>query len=76
MKQKAIFVFTTVTIIFLPLSFFTSYFGMNLKGIVGTDYTEVYFWKVGGSVSITIILIVCLLAFSHRIRHRMSTYDL
>lgn len=49
---------------------------MNLKGIVGTNRTEAYFWKVGGSVSITIVLIVCLLAFSHRIRHRMSTYGL
>ena len=72
-KQKAIFVFTAVTIVFLPLSFFTSYFGMNLKGIVGTDHTEVYFWKVCGSVSMAIILIVSLLAFRHLIRHRMLT---
>ncbi|RYP19187.1 hypothetical protein DL765_003502 [Monosporascus sp. GIB2] len=30
-SNKAIFVFTGVTVIFLPLSFFTSYFGMNFK---------------------------------------------
>ncbi|KAJ9604419.1 hypothetical protein H2200_011255 [Cladophialophora chaetospira] len=75
-KQKAIFVFTAVTIVFLPLSFFTSYFGMNLRGIVDTSYSETYFWKVGGSVSIAIILIVCLLAFRNRIRNRMSAYGL
>ncbi|RYO92298.1 hypothetical protein DL762_001747 [Monosporascus cannonballus] len=60
-QNKAIFVFTGVTIIFLPLSFFTSYLGMNLQGIVNTDRTEEYFWKVCGSVLIAIILITCLI---------------
>ncbi|KAL8786712.1 MAG: hypothetical protein Q9213_002649 [Squamulea squamosa] len=45
-NNQAILVFTVVTVIFLPLSFFTSYFGMNLKGIADTDKEESYFWKV------------------------------
>lgn len=40
-QNKAVFVFTAVTIVFHPLSFFTSYFGgMNLDGIVNTPRTE------------------------------------
>lgn len=67
-QNKAIFIFTTITIIFLPLSFFTSYFGMNLQGIVDTDRTEKDFWKVCGSVSIAIILVVGLYAFRYTVQ--------
>ncbi|KAL8807654.1 MAG: hypothetical protein Q9200_004590 [Gallowayella weberi] len=51
-NNRAILVFTGVTIIFLPLSFFTSYFGMNLKGVVDTDRTERFFWTVCGTVTV------------------------
>ncbi|KAL8823570.1 MAG: hypothetical protein Q9191_005733, partial [Dirinaria sp. TL-2023a] len=57
-QNKAIIVFTGVTIIFLPLSFFTSYYGMNLTGIANTTLTENYFWKVCGSVALLIVLLV------------------
>ena len=76
MKNKAIFVFTAVTIIFLPLSFFTSNFRMNLQGIQSTNLTEDYFWKVCGSVSFSIILLTVLYAFRHRIYRKMSAYHL
>ena len=66
-KNKAIFVFTAVTIVFLPLSFFTSYYGMNLQGIQNTQRTEAYFWKVCGSSAFGIIFLVCLFAFRHHI---------
>jgi Mg2+ and Co2+ transporter CorA len=39
-QYKTIFLVTDFTIVFLPLSFFTSYFGMNLMGIIDTDRTE------------------------------------
>lgn len=42
-NNKAILVFTVVTTIFLPLSFFTSYYGMNLKGVVDTEHGQGYF---------------------------------
>jgi Mg2+ and Co2+ transporter CorA len=67
-KNKAIFVFTGVTIIFLPLSFFTSYFGMNIGGIVDTDKTERYFWEVCGTVSFVIILIFGVFAMRYRLK--------
>ena len=54
-NNKAILVFTVVTVIFLPLSFFTSYFGMNLQGIVNSNKTERYFWSVCGTVALTVV---------------------
>jgi len=71
-QNKAIMVFTGVTIVFLPLSFFTSYYGMNLTGIVGTPRGEGYFWKVCGTVTLFIVLFVVLGAFRHHIRRAMS----
>lgn len=50
-QNKAILVFTGVTTIFLPLSFFTSYFGMNLKGVIDIKETQAYFWKICGSIA-------------------------
>jgi len=70
-QNKAILVFTGVTIIFLPLSFFTSYYGMNLRGIIDTAKSETYFWKVCGTVGFCIILIVSLYAFRHKLRSRV-----
>jgi len=44
---RAIFVFTLITIVFLPLSFVASFFGMNLAGISGTDSKVSHFWYIG-----------------------------
>lgn len=66
-NNKAIVVFTIVTIIFLPLSFFTSYFGMNLRGVVQTDRTERYFWAVCGSVTVCIVSLTVLFGFKNRL---------
>jgi Mg2+ and Co2+ transporter CorA len=67
-QNKAILVFTGVTIVFLPLSFFTSYYGMNLKGIIDTTKTVSYFWRVCGSVAFVIIVLAILGAFRHRLQ--------
>ncbi|KAL8722755.1 MAG: hypothetical protein Q9225_000816 [Loekoesia sp. 1 TL-2023] len=66
-NNKAIMVFTIVTIIFLPLSFFTSYFGMNLKGVIDTDRTERYFWAVCGSVTVCVVSLTVLFGFKNRL---------
>lgn len=66
-NNKAILVFTIVTIIFLPLSFFTSYFGMNLKGVIDTDKTERYFWAVCGSVTVLVVSMTVLFGFKNRL---------
>ena len=75
-QNKAILVFTGVTTVFLPLSFFTSYFGMNLNGIADSHESQGYFWKVCGTVAFVMVLIVTVAAFSHHLRtvtrHRMK----
>ncbi|KAL8839581.1 MAG: hypothetical protein Q9170_001685 [Blastenia crenularia] len=68
-QNKAILIFTGVTIVFLPLSFFTSYYGMNLSTIVNTERTEGYFWKLCGSIALFIVVVVSLGAFRHQLRN-------
>ncbi|MCJ1460254.1 hypothetical protein MMC28_010633 [Mycoblastus sanguinarius] len=67
-NNQAILVFTIVTIIFLPLSFFTSYFGMNLKGVVDTNKNERYFWTLCGSTTALILLLTLLFGFRKHLR--------
>lgn len=57
-QSRSVFIFTTITIIFLPLSFFTSYFGMNLTDIARTVHTSTYFWKTAGPVSAIIVIAI------------------
>ena len=71
-QNKAILVFTGVTIVFLPLSFFTSYFGMNLHGIVDSNLNEKWFWRVCGTVALIIVLVVSLGAFRHRLKRMVA----
>lgn len=48
--------------IFLPLSFFTSYFEINLQRIVDTNRTERYVWASCGSVTVA-----CVVSFMVRV---------
>ncbi|KAI1503181.1 hypothetical protein F5X99DRAFT_425986 [Biscogniauxia marginata] len=43
---KAIRVFTIVTLFFLPMSFFTSFMGMNTVDIRDTDRDQRFFWAI------------------------------
>jgi len=58
-QDRAILVFTVVTIIFLPLSFLTSYFSMNVDIVSGGwNGVQRTFWSI--SVAMTFVLgIVC-----------------
>ncbi|KXH38076.1 hypothetical protein CSIM01_04566 [Colletotrichum simmondsii] len=49
-QGRAVMLFTIVTIIFLPLSFFTSYFGQNVVEFTGdaSNPTANEVWKIGG----------------------------
>ena len=51
---RAIFIFTFITILFLPLSFVAGFFGMNLQGIDGTTSL---FWKVAVPLTGSIMLL-------------------
>ncbi|KAL8757990.1 MAG: hypothetical protein Q9184_004061 [Pyrenodesmia sp. 2 TL-2023] len=53
--EAAVLVFTTVTVIFLPLSFVSSIFGMNTKDIRNMDKSQWVFWV--SAIPMTIIVI-------------------
>lgn len=53
-----------MTVVFLPLSFFCSYFGMNLKGVKNTARSESWFWELGGSLTVVIVSVIALCAFA------------
>jgi len=60
---KAILVFTIVTIIFLPLSFISSFFGMNFSDIREMESTQRLFWVVAGSLTTGTVAFALFLAF-------------
>ena len=63
---KAILVFTVVTIIFLPLNFVSSFFGMNFKDIREMPQTQWLFWAVALCVTAGVVASSVFLAFSGR----------
>lgn len=60
---KAIFVFTLVTAIFLPLSFVSSYMGMNTADIRDMGATQERFWAVAVPVTVTVMGTATFLAY-------------
>lgn len=60
---KAIFVFTTITIIFLPLSFVCGYLGMNTADIRNLEQTQWIFWSAAVPVTAVVVGIAVLLAY-------------
>ena len=55
-QENAIMVFTIVTIIFLPLSFVSSVFGMNTTDVRDMPYSQWAYWAAG--LPLTIIVVV------------------
>ena len=55
-NSKAIFVFTIVTVLFLPMGFVASLFGMNVIGISSTVTPIRHFWTI--SLSLTFGLVI------------------
>lgn len=47
---------TVVTIIFLPLSFLTGYFGMNIQNFPAIHHDESYFWEIAIPVAFVVTL--------------------
>ena len=58
---KAILVFTIVTIVFLPLSFIASFFGMNTADIRSMTHDQGLFWIVALSLT---TFVVCAASFT------------
>ncbi|OAL53758.1 hypothetical protein IQ07DRAFT_501866 [Pyrenochaeta sp. DS3sAY3a] len=67
---KAILVFTMITTIFLPLSFATSFFGMNTSDIRNTNRSQTFFWAIAIPVTAGIVFSAVLLAY-----HGDKLYD-
>ncbi|KAI1820096.1 cora-like Mg2+ transporter protein-domain-containing protein [Xylaria intraflava] len=65
-QNTAIFVFTIVTVIFLPLSFVTGYFGMNTSDIRNLDQGQWIFWAVGLTLTLIILMVVWLISVKER----------
>lgn len=61
---KAIMVFTTVTVIFLPLSFVTSFLGMNTTDIRDMGSSSSLFWAI--AVPLTIVTMGSILYIGYK----------
>jgi CorA-like Mg2+ transporter protein len=60
---KAVLVFTIITIIFLPLSFVASVFGMNTIDIRQMTSSQSLFWIVAVSLTVGVVAFSVLVAF-------------
>ncbi|KAL9086232.1 MAG: hypothetical protein Q9159_004297 [Coniocarpon cinnabarinum] len=60
---QAILVFTIVTVIFLPLSFLSSFFGMNVSDIRDMQSSQWLFWTCAASLTVAVVVISTFLAF-------------
>jgi CorA-like Mg2+ transporter protein len=63
--RKAILVFTTVTIIFPPLSFVTSFLGMNTQDIRSQKNSQWIFW--GTALPLTWVVVLVSMYIGYRI---------
>ncbi|KAL8691007.1 MAG: hypothetical protein Q9218_003683 [Villophora microphyllina] len=59
-NSRALFVFTFITVLFLPLSFVAGFFGMNLAGIADTKSRVEHFWYIALPLTAG-ILILCIM---------------
>ncbi|KXT09407.1 hypothetical protein AC579_8444 [Pseudocercospora musae] len=61
-RETAIYVFTIVTVIFLPLSFVSSVFGMNTNDIRNLSSNQWLFWVVAIPLTAFVIIVSWILA--------------
>ncbi|KAJ5109468.1 hypothetical protein N7456_006143 [Penicillium angulare] len=72
-QGKTILVFTIVTVVFTPLSFVTSYLGMNTTDIRNMTNTQTLFWAISIPVTVLIIITVLFAAFqAERVREAIE----
>jgi ABC-type cobalamin transport system permease subunit len=68
-NSKAIYVFTAVTVVFLPLSFIAGLLGMNTVDIRNEKESQWLFWAVALPFTST-VLMICLCIAKHNFRLR------
>jgi hypothetical protein len=70
---KEILIFTVVTIIFLPLSFVTSYLGMNTSDIRDMESTQSLFWTIAIPLTAVVMGTIFIVAYNgDKLRKRIS----
>ena len=57
LQDRAIFIFTISTVFFLPISFVSSFFGMNVRGISSETNTTTEFWAVAVPFTSVVVLL-------------------
>ncbi|KAK6199692.1 hypothetical protein LQW54_010010 [Pestalotiopsis sp. IQ-011] len=71
--NKAIMVITVTTLLFLPLSFVTSYMGMNTGDIRNMDSTQSLFWTIATPMTALILGLASLVAYKARATGRRES---
>ncbi|EPS29369.1 hypothetical protein PDE_04318 [Penicillium oxalicum 114-2] len=73
-QSRSLMIFTIFTVIFLPLSFFTSLFGINAREWSGTpeNLSLAEMFEIGAPASFAIIAIALLLAFNESLRQMVA----
>jgi Mg2+ and Co2+ transporter CorA len=61
--SKAILVLTVTAVVFMPLSFISSYFGMNFTDIRNTTRTQGLFWTISCSLTVGVVFFTLFIAF-------------
>lgn len=56
-QNSRMYVLSMVSAIFLPLSFLTGVFGMNIGGIPGIENINAFWWMIGAFVVLTLIML-------------------
>jgi Mg2+ and Co2+ transporter CorA len=72
-NSKAIYVFTAVTVIFLPLSFVAGLLGMNTREIRQTTDNQWLFWAVAMPFTVCVLIIcICIVQFRFSMKKRWN----
>ena len=59
---KYLFVFTVVTVFFLPATFVAGFFGMNLQGINPSPWGVKHFWEIAVPLTAGVVLVALVFA--------------
>ena len=67
-NNRAIVIFTIVTIVFLPLSFVTSFFGMNTADIRDINNKQWIFWASAMPLTVIVVLAALMTGYWERLQ--------
>jgi Mg2+ and Co2+ transporter CorA len=67
---------TFVSIIFLPMSFLTGYFGMNFETFPSIQHSEWFFWGVAIPVATMTVLLLMRRTIIHQIRAKTKMFNI